>query len=69
MIGTGLMHWYGIHSDPHRFAELSASVRALCASVFAALYMAGAMDGIALLVAFYDGLFALFYWLVLRGKE
>jgi hypothetical protein len=69
MIGTGLIHWYGIHSDPHRFAELSASVRALCASVFAALYMAGAMDGIALLVAFYDGLFALFYWLVLRGKE
>lgn len=69
MIGTGLMHWYGIHSDPHRFAELSASVRALCASVFVALYMAGAMDGIALLVAFYDGLFALFYWLVLRGKE
>lgn len=69
MIGIGLMHWYGIHSDPHRFAELSASVRAICASAFTALYMAGAMDGIAILVAFYDGLFALFYWLVLRGRE
>jgi hypothetical protein len=69
MIGTGLAHWYGLQSDPHRFAELSASVRAICASVFAALYMAGMLDGIALLVAVYDLTFALIYWLFLRSKD
>lgn len=69
MIGTGLAHWYGLHSDPHRFAEFTASVRAVCASVFVALYMAGTLDGIALLVAIYDGGFALVYWLFLRGKH
>ncbi len=68
MIGTGLAHWYGLQSDPHRFAELTATVRAVCASVFAALYMAGTLDGIALLVALYDGGFALIYWLWLRGR-
>ena len=69
MIGTGLTHWMGLHHDAHRFAELSASVRAICASVFIALYMAGTLDGIALLVALYDGGFALVYWLILRGRE
>ena len=69
MIGTGLAHWYGLHSDPHRFAEFTASVRAVCASAFAALYMAGTLDGIALLVALYDGGFALLYWLWLRGRD
>lgn len=68
MIGTGLAHWSGLHSDPHRFAEFTASVRAVCASVFTALYMAGSLDGIALLVALYDASFALVYWLFLRGK-
>jgi cytochrome c oxidase cbb3-type subunit I len=69
MIGTGLAHWFGIHGNPHLFAEFTASVRAVCASVFIALYMAGVLDGIALLVAAYDGLFALFYWLILRGED
>ncbi|WP_294918121.1 cbb3-type cytochrome c oxidase subunit I [Sulfuricurvum sp. PD_MW2] len=70
MIGTGLTHWYGLYSvTPYRFAELSASIRAVCASVFAALYMAGTLDGIALLVALYDISFALLYWLFLRGKD
>lgn len=68
MIGTGLAHWFGIHSDPHRFGEFTASVRAVCASVFVALYMAGVLDAIALLVAVYDASFALLYWLFLRGK-
>ncbi|MBD3805689.1 hypothetical protein [Sulfuricurvum sp.] len=68
MIGTGLAHWHGLQSDSHRFAELTATVRAVCASVFVALYMAGSLDGIAILVALYDGVFALVYWLVLRGK-
>lgn len=69
MIGTGLAHWYGLHRDPHHFAEFTASVRAVCASVFIALYLAGTLDGIALLVALYDISFALVYWLVLRGRE
>jgi hypothetical protein len=69
MIGTGLMHWFGLYRDAERFAALSATVRVICASVFAALYMAGTLDGIALFVALYDGAFALLYWLVLRGKE
>ena len=69
MIGTGLAHWYALQGDLHRFGEFTASVRAVCASVFVALYMAGTLDGIALLVALYDGLFALVYWLFLRGKE
>ncbi len=68
MIGTGLAHWAGLHGDPERFAGLSAQIRAVCASVFAALYMAGTLDGIALLVALYDGMFALVYWLFLRGR-
>jgi cytochrome c oxidase cbb3-type subunit I len=68
MIGTGLAHWYGLQGDPHRFAELTASVRAICASVFAALYMAGTLDTLALLVALYDISFALIYWLFLRGR-
>jgi len=69
MIGTGLAHWYGLHNDPHRFAEFTASIRAVCASVFIALYMVGTLDGIALLVALYDASFALVYWLFLRGKQ
>jgi cytochrome c oxidase cbb3-type subunit I len=69
MIGTGLAHWYGLHGDPYRFAEFTASVRAICASLFLALYMAGSLDGIALLVALYDASFALVYWLFLRGRE
>jgi hypothetical protein len=68
MIGTGLAHWYGLQYDPYRFAEFTASVRAICASVFIALYMAGSLDGIALLVALYDASFALVYWLFLRGR-
>jgi hypothetical protein len=68
MIGTGLVHWFGLHDNGQQMAALSATIRAVCASVFAALYMAGTLDGIALLVALYDISFALVYWLVLRGR-
>lgn len=68
MIGTGMVHWAGLHHDAPRMASLSATIRAVCASVFAALYMAGVLDEIALLVAAYDGAFALVYWLLLRGR-
>lgn len=69
MIGTGMVHWAGLHYEAERMASLSAAIRAVCASVFAALYLAGSLDGIALLVAVYDTLFALAYWLVLRGRD
>ncbi|MFY9141875.1 hypothetical protein [Sulfuricurvum sp.] len=69
MIGTGMVHWMGLHADSERLAALSATIRTLVASVFAALYMAGTLDTLALLVALYDGTFALLYWLVLRGKH
>lgn len=68
MIGTGMIHWAGLGGDAERFASLSATIRAVVASVFAALYMAGTLDTIALLVALYDGIFALIYWLCLRGR-
>jgi hypothetical protein len=68
MIGTGMVHWAGLQADAERFASLSATIRAVVASVFAALYMAGTLDTIALLVALYDGAFALIYWLSLRGR-
>lgn len=69
MIGTGMVHWAGLHYEPQRMASLSAAIRAVCASVFIALYMAGSLDGIALLVALYDISFALVYWLILRGSD
>jgi cytochrome c oxidase cbb3-type subunit 1 len=69
MIGTGMVHWAGLHYEAERMASLSATIRSVCASVFAALYMAGSLDGIALPVAVYDASFALLYWLVLRGRD
>jgi len=68
MIGTGMVHYAGLNADAERMAQSSATIRAVVASVFAALYMAGTLDGIALLVAMYDGVFALVYWLFLRGR-
>ncbi|MDD5052207.1 MAG: hypothetical protein PHO27_05675 [Sulfuricurvum sp.] len=68
MIGTGMVHWAGLQGSAERFASLSSTIRVIVASVFAALYMAGTMDMIALLVAFYDSVFAMIYWLYLRGK-
>ena len=67
MIGTGLVHYAGLYGEREAMGELSARIRSVVAAVFAALYMAGALEEIALLVAVYDGVFALVYWLFLRG--
>ncbi len=67
MIGTGLVHYAGLYGDREAMGELSARIRAVVAAVFAALYMAGVLEEIALLVALYDATFALVYWLFLRG--
>jgi len=66
MIGTGTLHWYGIHADADRMASISAVIRLLVSATFTALYLAGILDGIALLVAIYDGVYAMLYWLWLR---
>lgn len=68
MIGTGLVHWFGLHSNAPLFASLSASIRLIVSATFAALYMAGILDAIALLVALYDGVYAAIY-LLWRQEE
>ncbi len=68
MVGTRLVHWAGLHRHGEEMASLSASIRLVVASVFMALYMAGVVDAIALLVAAYDGAFALAYRLLLRER-
>jgi hypothetical protein len=66
VMGTGMIHWFGLHGDENRLASLSAIIRLLISSTFAALYMAGILDELALLIAFYDGLYAMIYFLGLR---
>lgn len=69
MIGTGIVHWIGMQRDADAMGRLSAMIRLVVSATFSALYMAGILDGIALLVALYDGAYALVYWLVLRDER
>jgi hypothetical protein len=69
MIGTGMIHWAGLHHDGEAMGSLSATIRLIVSATFASLYMAGTLDEIALLVALYDGGYALIYWLILRGRR
>lgn len=69
MIGTGMIHWAGLHGDSEAMGSLSATIRLIVSATFTSLYMAGKLDGIALLVALYDGIYALIYWLILRGRR
>lgn len=66
VMGTGMIHWSGLHEDAERMANLSATIRLIVSSTFAALYMAGILDELALLVAAYDGVYAMIYFLWLR---
>lgn len=66
MIGVGVLHWLGWERESEQAANTGAAIRSVVASVFAALYLAGILDGIALLVALYDGAMALVYWLFIR---
>jgi len=68
MIGTGILHWYGMNTHAETMGAVSATVRLVVASVFAALYLSEVLDQIALLVALYDGLYALLFWLWLSGR-
>jgi hypothetical protein len=67
VIGTGMIHWYGLSDhDEHAMASVSALIRFVVASAFAALFMAGILDELALVIALYDASFAMIYFLWLR---
>jgi len=69
MMGTGLVHWVGTRMEAELLGSLSANIRLIVASVFAALYMTHELGNIALLVALYDGFYGALYWLWLRGDR
>ncbi|HEX5710801.1 MAG TPA: hypothetical protein VFX68_05590 [Sulfuricurvum sp.] len=66
VMGTGMIHWEGIHGDAETMARLSATIRLILSSTFAALYMAGILDELALFIAIYDGVYAMIYFWGLR---
>jgi hypothetical protein len=66
VIGTGMIHWYGLQGYESVMASLSALIRFVVASAFAALFMAGILDELALVIALYDASFAMIYFLWLR---
>lgn len=66
VMGTGIIHWFGLHGDENRLASISATIRLLISSTFASLYLAGILDTLALLIALYDGIYAMIYFLWLR---
>jgi hypothetical protein len=68
MMGTGLIHWFGLSSDGMNMAGVSAVIRLMVSATFGALYMAGILDEIALLVAFYDAAYAMIYILWLKER-
>ncbi len=66
VMGTGMIHWAGINGNEEVMASLSATIRLIISSTFAALYLAGILDQLALFIAFYDGVYAMIYFLGLR---
>jgi hypothetical protein len=68
MMGTGLVHWFGLSADAMNMAGASAAIRLSVSATFSALYMAGILDEIALLVALYDGVYAMIYLLWLKER-
>lgn len=69
MIGTGLVHWFGLRGDAMNMAGASAAIRLSVSATFYALYMAGILDEIALLVALYDAGYAMIYLLWLKERR
>lgn len=68
MMGTGLVHWFGFRAYGIPMAQVSSLIRLCVAATFSALYMAGILDEIALLVALYDASFAMLYILWLKER-
>lgn len=66
VMGTGMIHLVGIGGNGQSMASLSATIRLLISSTFLSLFMAGILDELALLIALYDGLYAMIYFLWLR---
>jgi hypothetical protein len=69
MMGTGLVHWFGFTTNSTAMAQVSSLIRLIVSATFAALYMAGILDEIALLVALYDATFAMIYLLWLKERK
>lgn len=68
MMGTGLVHWFGLSADAMNMAGASAAIRLSVSATFGALYMAGILDEVALLVALYDAAYAMIYVLWLKER-
>jgi hypothetical protein len=68
MMGTGIIHWFGFSANGSAMAQASSLIRLIVAATFAALYMAGILDEIALLVTLYDASFAMIYILWLNER-
>lgn len=68
MMGTGLVHWFGFSANSTAMAQVSSLIRLIISATFGALYMAGILDEVALLVALYDASFAMIYLLWLKER-
>ncbi|MDP3119227.1 MAG: hypothetical protein Q8N01_02255 [Sulfuricurvum sp.] len=68
MMGTGLVHWFGLSGDAMNMAGVSAAIRLMVSATFGALYMAEILDEIALIVALYDAAYAMIYILWLKER-
>jgi len=66
VMGTGVIHWFGWNEASDRLAHITAVIRLMVSATFAALYMAGSLDTLALGIALYDGIYAMIYFLGLR---
>ncbi len=60
---VGIIHLIGVSRESHLLAWLSALARLITGTVFLALFYAGKIDALALLVGFYDIAYALLYLL------
>lgn len=69
MVGTGVIHYFGLFEESETLANISAVIRVLVASMFISLYTTQHIDGIGLLVGIYDAFYASIYWLLLKGEK
>jgi hypothetical protein len=66
VMGTGIIHWFGWQESSDRLAHITAIIRIMVSGMFSALYMAGILDTLAWVIAVYDGVYAMIYFLGLR---
>jgi hypothetical protein len=64
---VGIIHLIGVSTESYLLAWLTAIARLITGTVFLALFYAGKIDALALLVGFYDIAYALLYLLTRRS--